>query len=137
MMSRNGPKVAHSVLIEPLMVHVLLMGHIQNALCKTDQPPCQLRRPQRLNNRIETDTYILVCIGFRMELIKYIILYISNVVANTLHSSVNEFSGLLLMECMCLICGPNRCTSQGGDLVHGSHLHSDNRSCCWQAQFSF
>ena len=38
--------------------------------------------------------------------------------ANTLHSSVNEFSWLLLMECMCLWTQP---TSQYGGLVHGSY----------------
>jgi len=73
-MSRNVPKVAHFVSIEPLMAHVLLMRYIQNALCKTDQPPCQLGRPQKLNNRVDTDTYIIVCIGFKMKLIKHIIL---------------------------------------------------------------
>ena len=38
--------------------------------------------------------------------------------ANTLHSSVKEFSWLLLMECMCLWTQP---TSQCGGLVHGSY----------------
>ena len=36
-------------------------------------------------------TLILVCIGFRND--KYMILY-RNIVANTLHNSINEFSGL-------------------------------------------
>jgi len=45
-----------------------------------------------------------------------IILYLSMLtVPNKLHSSVNEFLGLVLMEYMCLW------TSQGGGLVHGSH----------------
>jgi len=40
-------------------------GTHQESMCKTDQPSCQLMRPQRINNRVETETY-LVCIGFRM-----------------------------------------------------------------------
>ena len=58
-----------------------------------------------------------------------------NIVANTLHSIVNEFSGLLLlMEYMCLW------TSQGWGLVHGSHpalWHCKTEVCFWQAQFAY
>jgi len=73
-MSRNVPKVAHSVFdgtelnapLPPLAAHVVSPdGTHEESMCKTDQPPYQLMRPRRINNRVETDTY-LVCIGFRM-----------------------------------------------------------------------
>ena len=93
---------------------------------KTDQPPCQLMRPRRINNRVETDTYFSL---YWLYNDKYIILYL-NIVANTLHSSVNG----LLMECMCLWTRP---TSQGGSLVSGSTLSCKTEVWCWQAQFSY
>jgi len=97
--------------------------HVQ---LKTDQPPCQLMRPRRINNRVETDTYFSL---YWLDNDKYIILYL-NIVANTLHSSVNG----LLMECMCLWTRP---TSQGGSLVHGSTSSCKTEVWCWQVQFSF
>jgi len=42
-------------------------------MCKTDQPPRELMRPHRLNDRVKTDTYFSVYL---------------NIVADTLHSSV-------------------------------------------------
>jgi len=45
--------------LPPLVAHILLTddGAHRECMCKTDQPPCQLMRPQRINNRVETDTY--------------------------------------------------------------------------------
>ena len=82
--------------LPPLAAHVATPdGTHPESMCKTDQPPCQLMRPRRINNRVETDTYFSL---YWLYNDKYIILCL-NIMANTLHSSVN---GLLLMECMCL-----------------------------------
>jgi len=54
--------------LPPLAAHVATPdGAHQESMCKTDQPPCQLMRPRRINNIIGSKlTLILVCIGFRM-----------------------------------------------------------------------
>jgi len=54
--------------LPPLAAHIVTPDgthRYRESMCKADQPPCQLMRPRRINNRVETDTY-LVCIGFRM-----------------------------------------------------------------------
>ena len=44
--------------LPPLAAHVATPdGTHQESMRKTDQPPCQLMRPRRINNRVETDTY--------------------------------------------------------------------------------
>ena len=52
--------------LPPLAAHILLTddGVHRECMCKTDQPPCQLMRPQRINNRVETDTYYQPAVRF-------------------------------------------------------------------------
>ena len=124
--SRNVPKAAHSMfqsnwIERPFATFgssCALEGAHQECMCKTDQPPCQLMRSAKLNNRIEIDTYF--SLYWLLDEIKsnVIILYL-NIVAITLHSSTNKFSGLLLMEHMCLWTQP---TPHGvGVLCMGNH----------------
>ena len=114
--------------LPPLAAHVATPDgtHQESVQLKTDQPPCQLMRPRRINNRVETDSYFSL---YWLYNDKYIILCLK-IVDNTLHSSVN---GLLLIECMCLCTRP---TSQGGSLVCGSMSSCKTEVWCWQAQFS-
>ena len=67
--------------LPPLAAHVATPnGTHQESMSKTDQPPCQLMRPRRINNRVETDTYFSL---YWLYNDKCIILCL-NVVANTL-----------------------------------------------------
>ena len=110
--------------LPPLAAHVATPdGTHQQSMCKTDQPPCQLMRPRRINNRVETDTYFSLYWLYNDK---------CKILFWTLWPTRCSVNGLLLMECMCLstLCvGVHHPAKQRfGVGRHNSHFRNSNVS---------